>query len=146
MRLPSVREQRSALIVIFSGGGRVLNTHFGLDPQERIAQAKSIVSLYTLGYPTLLVGDLNATPDSPEIGLFRDAGWTFWGDLSLPTFPVGNPNVRIDYIAGVGGWECEDIRVVPTEVSDHYAVVADLYHPDPTMPVGLGRVPSGASR
>ena len=131
--LPSVREQRSVLSCTFLHDQRqfrVLTTHFGLDPQERIAQARIVARLLAEGRPTVLLGDLNGTPDSPEVAILRDAGWSFWGDLSQPTFPAGNPNVRIDYIAGIGGWECEAMEVVTTEVSDHHAVVADLYLPD----------------
>jgi endonuclease/exonuclease/phosphatase family metal-dependent hydrolase len=130
--LPSVREQRSVLACDFLEEGvqyRVLCTHFGLDPEERIAQAKVVARLLPECWPTLLLGDLNGAPDSPEIRLFRDAGWNFWGDLSQPTFPVGDLSVRIDYIAGIGGWEGEGVEVVATDVSDHYAVAANVVLP-----------------
>jgi endonuclease/exonuclease/phosphatase family metal-dependent hydrolase len=127
--LPSAREQRSVLecdYVIEGHRARVLNTHFGLDPQERLKQAAEVAILLPSELPALLIGDLNATPDSPEIQLLIDAGWRFCGDLSMPTFQVPSPTVRIDYIAGNALWTCEHVRVAATEVSDHYAVVADL--------------------
>ena len=128
--LPSKTEQRGLLECEFMFGAirfRVLNTHFGLDASERLAQSEVVAErLRAEQTPAILLGDLNATPGSPEIRLLIDAGWRLCGDLSVPTFSVPDPSVRIDYVAASEGWECVGSEVIATEVSDHYAVVVDL--------------------
>ncbi len=126
--LPSKTEQRASLECEFEVEDcrfRILNTHFGLDASERLSQADVVAErLRAERIPAILLGDLNAVPESPEIRRLVDAGWSFCGDLSVPTFSVPNPSVRIDYVAVSDGWECVESQVVATEVSDHYAVAA----------------------
>jgi endonuclease/exonuclease/phosphatase family metal-dependent hydrolase len=110
---------------------RVFTTHldYRSDPRVRALQVAS--TLERLGHanvPTVLMGDLNAPPDAPEIApLFRrlrDA----WSDRLEAgfTYPAANPARRIDYILTSEGIGAQHVRVIPTDASDHRAVSADL--------------------
>lgn len=128
--LPSKTEQRALLECEFEFSGlrfRVLNTHLGLDASERLVQSEVVAArLHAQQSPAILLGDLNATPESPEMRRLEEAGWRFCGDLSVPTFAAPTPSVKIDYVAVCEGWDCLGSTVVTTDVSDHFAVVADL--------------------
>ena len=73
------------------------NTHFPLSAELRLAAAKT-VNAEALKYdkPIILVGDLNAEPDSEEILELKKA----WTQVSpeAPTFPAPEPTVQIDYV------------------------------------------------
>jgi endonuclease/exonuclease/phosphatase family metal-dependent hydrolase len=95
-----------------------------LDQARRIAEVISA----TPG-PTVLLGDMNATPDSPEIavltGVLVDA-WAAVGDGEGLTFDASSPHARIDYVLTSRDVAAASAWVVPTDASDHYPVVADL--------------------
>ncbi|CAN5836731.1 endonuclease/exonuclease/phosphatase family protein [soil metagenome] len=78
--------------------------------------------------PVIFAGDLNATPDAPEIRAlslhFTDA-WLACGSGAGNTFPSDRPVRRIDYIL-TRGVHCSSAAVIATEVSDHRPLVADL--------------------
>ncbi|OQA85573.1 MAG: Endonuclease/Exonuclease/phosphatase family protein [Lentisphaerae bacterium ADurb.Bin242] len=78
-------------------------------------------------FPAVLVGDFNASPDSPCVrGLKKE--WALADDREL-TFPSVVPNVKIDYIAWYPrtAFSSRSFRVVDeTLASDHRPVIADL--------------------
>ena len=110
---------------------RVFNTHldYRADPAVRIAQvAEMLQHIGNDGAPAILFGDLNATPDAPELQpLFRQLH-----DLWPPSagagfsYPASAPVKRIDYILGSREVESRATRVIESEASDHRAVVADI--------------------
>ncbi len=121
----------------------VLVTHWGLQAEERLAQARAaldIVDEWAPRGPLVLAGDFNAQPDSPEIALLRgrlvDTAQTvgLTGKARL-TFPSGPPGTRtddgwagaIDYIF-VRGLTPTAVRVAydETRASDHQPLVAEL--------------------
>ncbi|MEQ4208453.1 endonuclease/exonuclease/phosphatase family protein [Actinopolymorpha sp. B17G11] len=127
-------EQRGLLVANLKIRGvamRVANTHLQHnDNLEREAQAAAIVEL--LGSDprrTLLTGDLNALPDTPEIAtltnVFADA-WAEVGEGAGPTYPVENPVSRIDYVLGSRDLVFRHAEVVPTDASDHLPLFVDL--------------------
>ncbi|CCW34089.1 metal-dependent hydrolase [Chthonomonas calidirosea] len=132
-RLPSQREPRGALecrIQTPVGPITVFNTHWGLQPAERLRQAKTLSNyLRQTPFPYLLCGDLNDHPESLAVHLLLEQ--TRLHDavlLSAPfaTFPALNPQVRIDYI-----FHTPNFRVLSTEqviwlASDHLPVIVDL--------------------
>lgn len=79
--------------------------------------------------PKVLVGDLNATPEAPELAplleYFGDA-WVLAGSGPGYTFPAASPDRRIDYVLASEGVEVLSARVIRTPASDHLPVVADL--------------------
>jgi len=101
------REARTALVVRIKLGSfgsdiRVVNTHLDhtRDPTDRLAAAQRLNHLLMdkAGLPALLVGDLNAVPDSQTIGVLLE----HWSDSAArypqPTSPANDPRRRIDYV------------------------------------------------
>jgi endonuclease/exonuclease/phosphatase family metal-dependent hydrolase len=130
-------EQRGLLQTTIDLGGRPLgfwNTHIDhrRDDSERVSNVQEIRRhLATSLMPVVLVGDFNDFPDSRVhrglLEIFRDS-WLEAGEGDGATFPAEPAGRRIDYI-----WIQRDaplrarsIRVVKTDASDHWAVVADL--------------------
>ena len=80
---------------------------------------------------SLLMGDMNATPDTPEMALFNQAGWI---DVlanvepvsSTYTNSVDDPYRQIDYIWLTPDVTFADPLVIHTQVSDHFPVVVNL--------------------
>lgn len=129
-------EPRTALEVLVelpSGEDFIfIGTHFDHtgDQTDRIVQAKRINELFAANtIPTILAGDLNATPDSDPISTLTQ----HWTDASTnkpdPTFPSSNPAQRIDYIMFLPAhrWRVRETRVIADKTaSDHYALLAVL--------------------
>lgn len=110
---------------------RVFVTHldFRPDPSVRSAQVSEMLSVMgSLDTPTVLLGDLNATPDRVELAPLFTALRDAWseGDGEGHTFPGDEPVRRIDYVLVAGPLEVLSARVLPTAASDHRPVVAEL--------------------
>lgn len=127
-------EQRGLLETVISVGGKKLrfaNTHLQHnDNLEREAQAAAIVEL--LGDNpelTILVGDINAVPDTPEVQTLTNVlvdAWAKVGDGPGYTIPVEGPTRRIDYIFSTDDLTPVHAEVITTDASDHLPVLADL--------------------
>lgn len=132
-RLPSQREPRGALECRLQtpvGPITVFNTHWGLQPSERIRQAK-VLSKHLKGTPSpyLLCGDLNDHPESlPVHILLENTPLQDASMLSAPfaTFPAFNPQVRIDYIFHTPNFRVLGAERVIWLASDHLPVIVDL--------------------
>ncbi|HEX6682011.1 MAG TPA: endonuclease/exonuclease/phosphatase family protein [Candidatus Limnocylindrales bacterium] len=127
---------------------QVYNTHLQHnDAAERVAQAQAIKQL--IGTPdesVILVGDLNATPGTPEIQTLVDDlvdAWEAAGAGEGHTYPAEDPNFRIDYVLQSADVVTRTIAVVTSPLSatasDHLPVVADVALPGEK--VGLGGRP-----
>jgi endonuclease/exonuclease/phosphatase family metal-dependent hydrolase len=110
---------------------RVFTTHldYRADPALRRQQVDEMLRYLALAdAPTIVVGDLNAGPDAPELaplrGVLRDAWRGGVGD-SL-TYPAEKPAKRIDYVLTTSHLVAVDERVLPSTASDHRAVIARL--------------------
>jgi len=108
---------------------RAFVTHldYRADPRVRAAQVAEMLSyLDAFGGPTLVFGDLNATPDAPELrpllGRLRDA----LPDSAAPTFPADAPTKRIDYVLTSRHFRVRSARVPDVRASDHRPVVAEV--------------------
>ncbi len=91
--------------------------------------------------PKVLVGDLNAPPDAPELARLWEPLRDAWeaapaGDAGY-TFPTNGPVKRIDYVLVSPDVEVEETRVLDTLASDHLPVVSELLLPGDR--VGVGR-------
>ncbi|MBN2240455.1 MAG: endonuclease/exonuclease/phosphatase family protein [Dehalococcoidales bacterium] len=79
---------------------------------------------------TVITGDMNARPDTPEIALFRDAGLTdIMADVIPPegyTFISTDPYERIDYIWITPDLVAANAHVISTQASDHMPIVVEL--------------------
>jgi endonuclease/exonuclease/phosphatase family metal-dependent hydrolase len=110
---------------------RFANTHLTSNNNaERLEQAHKVVELLGRSKtPTLLVGDLNATPAAPEIktltALYDDT-WTEVGVGPGYTIEAGNPTKRIDFQLHSAGLRPVKAAVPVTPASDHLPVVASF--------------------
>jgi endonuclease/exonuclease/phosphatase family metal-dependent hydrolase len=125
---------------------QVYNTHLQHnDAAERLAQAQAITQL--IGAPeesVVLLGDLNATPNAPEIRTLVDTlvdAWEAAGVGEGNTYPIVDPNRRIDYVMQSDDVVVRTVAVVTAPLaataSDHLPVVAELALPG--QKVGIGR-------
>ena len=118
------------------------STHLDFQREEqRALQVEEILDITgNSERPAVIVGDLNAEPDAPELqplfsvftdsfaALGQDDDYTFGPDLEgLPgSGSVENPSLRIDYILTARGATATSARVVQTTASDHLPIVAEL--------------------
>lgn len=127
-------EQRGLLEAHLDVGGtpvRVFNTHLQHDnAAERQAQADAIVDrIGRSRRPALLMGDLNAVPDTPEIATLTRRLTDVWarvGDGDGFTIPVEAPDRRIDYVLTTPSLQPVSAEVIATDASDHLPVAAAL--------------------
>lgn len=79
-------------------------------------------------HPVILMGDMNDFNCSAPLDTFVSAGMTdaWWegGTGYGCTFHTGWMRLRIDHIMHSDGLELTDVRVIPTDLSDHNPVVA----------------------
>ena len=131
--LPSKAEQRIFQQICFrfpSQGLRfeLINTHFGLTVEDRIAQAEALLTqATTMKVPLIMCGDFNAESGEECIKRIKSTGLLDAGaTLGKNTFIANDPKQRIDYI-----WYSKEFRLlnyetIPTLASDHLAIIADL--------------------
>jgi endonuclease/exonuclease/phosphatase family metal-dependent hydrolase len=134
--LPGTGEPRSVLesvVRINDGVIQFYVTHTtawgSVNRGTRDVQLKCLLAhVRTSGHPFILVGDLNAAPDAPEIASFlAQDGMRFAGDPKTPTHRI--LETRLDYILVDPGWIVRSSRVLDDGPSDHRPVLAELIHP-----------------
>ncbi len=129
------KEPRAALevnIVIKSGDTiRFVGTHLDhtKDEADRINQVKVLNTLFPEDdIPTILAGDLNATPESETMRiLFKK--WTPSIKGNIATAPADNPKSKIDYVLfkPQSSWKVLETKVICNDtVTDHCAVLSVL--------------------
>ena len=109
----------------------VYNTHLQHDSQvERLAQIATIRDIIAgVDESVVVLGDLNATPGSPEIAnLTEDLvdSWVTAGVGDGFTYDAATPHARIDYVMSSGDIVARTAAVVTADASDHLPVVVDL--------------------
>jgi endonuclease/exonuclease/phosphatase family metal-dependent hydrolase len=109
----------------------VLTTHldYRSDPAVRRAQVEEIVRvLGQTGGPTILAGDLNATPEALELQPLFKRLMDSWRSSEGPgyTYPATAPTKRIDYILYSDPFVQVETRVPSASTADHRPVVASL--------------------
>ncbi|MEO6206694.1 MAG: endonuclease/exonuclease/phosphatase family protein [Candidatus Limnocylindrales bacterium] len=127
---PTIREPR-CLLVVDLDGLRVGTTHLShIGSGERRLQAEAVQASFADVSPALLLGDLNARIDSPELAAL--AGWTdgFAAPLGDAARISTDDDMLIDQVL-VRGATVTRCAVVPASVtlSDHYPLVAELATP-----------------
>ena len=134
--LPNSEPRAAAVIRVKTKNGNIIQfvgTH--LDHQkeknDRIMQAKALVKhLEKSQYPTLLLGDLNAEPDSEAITIIRKAFTkSEIAEAQQGTYPSTGPHKKIDYILynQPAHWKVLEYKVLcENYASDHCIVMATL--------------------
>jgi endonuclease/exonuclease/phosphatase family metal-dependent hydrolase len=110
---------------------RFVSTHFQHNlADDRLAEARAINALFAADddtTPTILAGDINATPDSAPVAELLTRWRNVTEDPPLPTVPVGMPTARIDYVfvRPAARFTVLETRVIAeTMASDHRPVFA----------------------
>lgn len=130
-------EQRGVMQLVLNVNGKDLlfmNTHIDYRPNddERLMNASELKQIVTDEgtMPVILCGDFNDSPGSRthlRMKEFLDDTWELAGQGSGFTFPVREPNNRIDYI-----WMSKDtiepikIEVLESEASDHRPLLGEF--------------------
>ncbi|WP_059006956.1 endonuclease/exonuclease/phosphatase family protein [Streptomyces specialis] len=110
---------------------RVVTTHLdgGSDPDTRLEQLGPLLRATGDDPHTVLAGDLNALPGSPEIDRLRDAGFRSAqdenGDPDRDT--AVSPARRVDWILGAAGVSFADFRLTDTRTSDHLPLTTTVF-------------------
>jgi endonuclease/exonuclease/phosphatase family metal-dependent hydrolase len=112
---------------------RFISTHFQHNiAEDRVAEARAINELFAgddASIPTILAGDMNATPDAEPIQILLERWSNATDDPPSPSAPSINPKSRIDYIfyRPAAGFRVIDARVIDEAMaSDHRPVQADF--------------------
>lgn len=112
---------------------RFISTHFQHNvPEDRAAEATAINSLFAGkdgSIPTILAGDMNATPDAEPIQILLKRWSNATDDPASPSAPSPKPRSRIDYIfyRSASDFRVIDAKVIAeTMASDHRPVQADF--------------------
>ncbi len=130
-------EQRGlleALIKVKGAPVRFYDTHLQHNnSEERALQVRAIMEhTEDVEGPQVLVGDLNARPEAPELaplyGRYNDA-WPLGGEGPGYTIGAENPTRRIDYVFVTPDVAVRGASVPRTLASDHLPVVANLSVP-----------------
>lgn len=132
------QEPRLAHLLDFDGW-TLANTHFDAwnNPQTRLESARLLVEALREAPAAVVLGDLNCTPDSPPIQVFRAAGYALASDFLPPevdrrTFHrfTGQGLAELDYVL-LRGARVLDVQIPrprsePPYLSDHDPVVVDV--------------------
>jgi endonuclease/exonuclease/phosphatase family metal-dependent hydrolase len=124
---PTIREPR-CLLVGELDGLRIGTAHFShIGSGERLLQAAATTTAFDDAPSALLLGDLNAAIDTPELATF--ATWTdgFQEPPGDPARVTTEDGLRIDQVL-VRGASVSPARVLREsgDLSDHYPVVAEV--------------------
>lgn len=118
---------RGALVHVY-----VTHLDYRSDPSVREMQVEDMLRIMSADGPgaqQVLVGDLNAPPQAPELSRLWEPLVDVWSAVGAgdgPTFPATEPVKRIDYVTVSRQVTPTAVRVVPSDASDHLPVVADL--------------------
>jgi endonuclease/exonuclease/phosphatase family metal-dependent hydrolase len=131
--LPVRRGLLSATMDLGNGGQiRVIATHYhhveGATAIRQL-QAQGTIKIWDSDEQTVLLGDLNAVPDDPEMVMLKQASLVdALAGIEPPvyTWPAPNPYLRIDYIWVSPDLKARDVHVITSNASDHLAVVAEI--------------------
>jgi len=114
---------------------QVFVTHWALGEKERFVQLKESVE-FMESHPgnALLMGDLNAAPIEHNIIALKSRLTDNLLD-NIYTFSSANPTKKIDYIFNSRTLESKNGKIINSQASDHFPVLADLkFHSDPDAP------------
>ena len=109
----------------------VFDTHldYRRDPGVRQTQvAEMLAFIEKVDGPLIVFGDMNATPDAPELQPLLRRLHDAWSGNAAPgfTYPAESPAERIDYVLVSPQFRVRSARVPVTQASDHRPVVVDL--------------------
>jgi endonuclease/exonuclease/phosphatase family metal-dependent hydrolase len=132
-----IRPARGFIDATLNVGGQPLHViathlhHVDVDGSLRLPQAQALLDAWAQQPHSIVLGDLNALPNSDEMQLLREAGLSDAFTSSGAggegfTFRSGDLNRRIDYIYHSPDLIARDFHVNPSQASDHAALAVTL--------------------
>ena len=104
--------------------------HISEDSEIRQQQVPVILEIWNNAEMTVITGDLNAEPDSPEIRMFRDTGLIDVMSGNIPpkgyTYHSADLYQRIDYIWITPDLTSRNAKVIQSTASDHLPVIVEI--------------------
>lgn len=141
-RLPGAIPGRGALILRYGDGEHglwIVVLHLALGRRARIQQLRYVAELVARQPNVIVMGDLNAGPESQEVREFRRR--TGMNPVEPPlTYPSWRPSRAIDLMLFSPGLRVLEHRALDSTVSDHLPVAATVELPPG---VSLQRHPQG---
>ncbi|MFB6721499.1 endonuclease/exonuclease/phosphatase family protein [Kribbella sp. NPDC056345] len=132
-RYPTGEQRGLAVATVKVRGAelRFANTHLTHNNNaERLEQAQKVVELLGASeQATMLVGDLNARPNTPEMKILTDVLADTWVEVGVGpgyTIEASNPTARIDYLLHSPQLVPLKAAVPVSLASDHLPVVASF--------------------
>ncbi|WP_226529002.1 endonuclease/exonuclease/phosphatase family protein [Metabacillus niabensis] len=124
-------EQRGLLEVTINVKGNhlhIYNTHLALTSTEREIQINEVVEIANQSEgPKVILGDLNATPESIEMkSMYAHYLDVFADQPTAYTYSAENPTKRIDYIFTSNDIETVNTEVIQSLASDHLPITAEI--------------------
>lgn len=107
----------------------VYNTHLALTPEERQLQMNEIITITSdVAGPKVIMGDLNATPESNEMRPFLSNYHDAFADLNhaYTYYPADGTPKRIDYILTSKEIKTTNAKVISSLASDHLPLTASI--------------------
>lgn len=106
----------------------VMNTHFGLEPEEAENAVKTVLEQTPEEpVPTIVMGDFNLVPSSPILQplleVYQDSGALLPNNTL--TYPSNDPEIKIDYILG-RNLTFTKATVPDLLISDHKPYIAEI--------------------
>jgi len=123
----SIREPRSLLLAEVEGL-TVGSTHFShIGANERLLQARATVAAFGATTAALLLGDLNAPVEAPELAPLAGWGDAFEASAGDASRISTDDGLRIDHVLARGA-SVHGCRVLrhSGDLSDHYPLVAEM--------------------
>lgn len=123
--LPRARDEEQRIVIVARWNDiNVVATHLSRSAEARYTQTEFLASLGTgLEGPTIVAGDMNQA--ARDLHALSAAGFS----VARPQVPLKwwlRPTPRVDHILLRGGLKTTRSRLVPTRVSDHSALVAEV--------------------
>jgi endonuclease/exonuclease/phosphatase family metal-dependent hydrolase len=130
--LPGRLGGRGVLLARYGDGRDALTVavaHLSLGTQSRARQIDFIAELLQDRPNAVMMGDLNTSPDSPELRHLFARTALAPPMHPAPTFPSWHPQRAIDHILVTSGITIERLWTLPAAFSDHLPLAAELRLP-----------------
>ena len=95
------------------------------DQKNNLKQTQQLLE-YKDDRSAIIAGDFNSSTGEPSIEFIRRTNEFTGAFAGPPTYPVGNAKLTFDFIFAPITWKLAEQRVIYTNLSDHYPIVADF--------------------
>lgn len=131
-RLPGAIPGRGALVVKYGHDHDalwVVVLHLALGRRARVQQLRYVAHLIARRRNVIVMGDLNAGPESHEVREFRQRSGLVLPHAPPPTFPSWQPRRSIDLMLLSPNIEVLEHRAIDTRLSDHLPLATTVRLP-----------------